>query len=1304
MAEINLQSFLEELDKLLENEAHEEVIGRCKHILKTYPKHLDTYRILGKALLEKNRHQDAQDVFQRVLSAEPRDFISHAAMSVVYEEQHQLDEAIWHMERAFEQEPNNQAVREELRRLYRQRDGFEPAQIQLTPGALASQYARGGLYAQAIAELRRALSDHPDRMDLLTLLAECLWKSGQVKDAAEVAARILEKLPNCLVANQTLGEMWLRYGRAQEAAFYLARVEALAPYRVLEIASGGAPVDREAVRIPELEWSGAAASLAAGAPDWVAAVGEAFADESEEVPDWARDLGGSTAAPLSVEEALQFNMADYARGTEETVPEWMADLRAEAQPDQEPMSPFAPDWMTETEVGPIETTLPEADSTDLDWMQGFSTDLAPEEEEKPDRVPTGLTDELEGAEQEQPDWLREFMGDAGEAAAEEEPSAVEAPDWLTGGDLGAGAALRPVEAPAEPAPDWWSESASAEAAIDEDAWLAGMMGSAETTEAPAAEVEAGAIPDWFTAPQAEAGPAEEADMEWLTGITEPAAEEAAPVGEMDMDWLTGMTEAPAAVVADEEIGADWLADMTESPAEGAAEGASRWTAGLPETPVEGVSGAESGAPRWTASLPETPAEGSSGAAPGAPRWTAGLPELPEEEPVAPGLEWMADLTAPSTTPKAGAEPAEPGVIPDWLAGAEPEAEAEPAEAAGMDWLTEAAEAPAEPGVIPDWLAGAEPEAEAEPTEAAGMDWLTEAAEAPTVAEPLSDWLGGAEPEVEAEPAEAVGMDWLTEAAEAPAEAGEVPDWLAGVAPEAEAEPAEALDADWFADIAEPSPEAEAGAQRSGLTDWLVEAGIEERVQSFEPGETPGGTGALAEVDELDWLTAFEPGYDPEAIARPKTTQILEELEEEEERAAPEVEAVEAAPAEPSDFLAELLASARAEEAPPVEAGEAEPVAEADFLAGLTASVEEEEALETPFPTVEAAEAEPAEATDFLAELLGASAVEEAETPEAPLFGEELEIGEEITPRWMAAVPEAPGELDISITPRWLAQTAEPEVQLDTEVIPRWLRAPTEETPMRPAWMAQPPEPEPPAEPVVFEELAAEFQPSVEAPAEVPGWPFEAEELEAEPVDTAVEAPGFEAPEMQAPAPEVEEAAPAVAPTSVEAALELETPVALDTAALEALMAVEEPAVALRLPKARFAFEWLEGPPPRAGFDGAAPTLSQAAFIAEPAFSEEDTTPSQPTESMRSIGAEEVTDVNFGVSADLQHAEPGDQDEVGPVDVPAAWLREPTRETGPLSEHRAHAGRQVAAPEWLRETREEAEDWDAPPEEDPPEQL
>src|SRR5258708_30269470 len=118
MTNTTLRAYLDELKLLLEQEALEEVMGHCRHILQHFPKNVETYRILGRALLEKNRHPEAGDVFQRVLSALPDDFVSHLGLSAFNEATGQIPQAIWNLERAHEQEPNNTALRDEIKRLY----------------------------------------------------------------------------------------------------------------------------------------------------------------------------------------------------------------------------------------------------------------------------------------------------------------------------------------------------------------------------------------------------------------------------------------------------------------------------------------------------------------------------------------------------------------------------------------------------------------------------------------------------------------------------------------------------------------------------------------------------------------------------------------------------------------------------------------------------------------------------------------------------------------------------------------------------------------------------------------------------------------------------------------------------------------------------------------------------------------------------------------------------------------------------------------------------------------------------------
>ena len=125
MSTTTLRAYIREIDSLIEQEQLDEAIAHSRYILQTFPKYVECYRLLGKAYLEAKRFGDAADIFQRVLSAVPDDFVSHIGMSIVREDEGNLDSAIWHMERAFETNPANPAIQQELKRLIGRRDGFD---------------------------------------------------------------------------------------------------------------------------------------------------------------------------------------------------------------------------------------------------------------------------------------------------------------------------------------------------------------------------------------------------------------------------------------------------------------------------------------------------------------------------------------------------------------------------------------------------------------------------------------------------------------------------------------------------------------------------------------------------------------------------------------------------------------------------------------------------------------------------------------------------------------------------------------------------------------------------------------------------------------------------------------------------------------------------------------------------------------------------------------------------------------------------------------------------------------------------
>src|SRR5512147_897152 len=196
MAKISLRAYNHEIESMIEQgQRLDEAVAHCRHILIAFPKHLDTYRLLGKAYLEAKRHDQAVDIFRRVLVAAPEDFVSHVGMSIIADDKSRLDDAIWHMERAFEVQPSNAAIQGELQRLFGRRDGVEPPKIRLTRGALAHMYVQGELYTQAISEIRAVLAHDKGRTDMQVLLARAYLRNGQKAEASDACSALLSVSP-----------------------------------------------------------------------------------------------------------------------------------------------------------------------------------------------------------------------------------------------------------------------------------------------------------------------------------------------------------------------------------------------------------------------------------------------------------------------------------------------------------------------------------------------------------------------------------------------------------------------------------------------------------------------------------------------------------------------------------------------------------------------------------------------------------------------------------------------------------------------------------------------------------------------------------------------------------------------------------------------------------------------------------------------------------------------------------------------------------------------------------------------------
>lgn len=707
MAKITLRAYQHDIEGLIEKGQIEEAIGHCKYILKQYPKYIDVYRLLGKAYLEGQRYTEASDILQRVLSVIPDDFISQIGMSIIREDEGNLDASIWHMERAFEVQPSNAAVQEELKRLYGRRDGVQPPKIRLTRGAMVRMYARGELYTQAIAEIFGALKEDPQRYDLQIILAKMYYLSGQKTKAVQTCNEILTKLPFCLEANKILAELLPDTDRPDDAKLIQKRMAGLDPYYGFINPKNQtlSDVPDTAVMIERIEWQPSQA--ADSQPDWAKTIGVAWETKEDATPDWLKQVSEPAQPkvanvtdnnpPMSNQEpdnplSVLPQPEMPPMGTNETLPPVPP-----TSPEEPIEKPEIPDWMssvgwspsTSSEEEPASLTLspdnltPQSENDILpaeipDWLKA----IAPAEDQSPKKD----AEDLSG--------LENLFAQNPPAASDTQPTAVSTAQAEIPTPLETNLPAEPVSTaqPADDFPDWLNSLAKEQSTGsltlpdgDLPDWLRGSKKEEAPNPTPSSQsMPPAPIPsiDW-TAPQQPAIPLPEASTQpgstdtvpdWLldANLTPPVT----PISDTQPHKVQAPAEVPTPAIPPEPVIAETSSTPVES-AQPAGDSSQNIDSGLAW--LESLA-AKHGADEATLSTKmgerlEIP-----------PEWLQ--QQSISQEPVQPVAAQTAETPVESQTSTPAPEKAE---LPDWLAGVlaqefpEESSPEIPTPAASSDW-------------------------------------------------------------------------------------------------------------------------------------------------------------------------------------------------------------------------------------------------------------------------------------------------------------------------------------------------------------------------------------------------------------------------------------------------------------------------------------------------------------------------------------------------------------------------------------------------------------------------------------------
>lgn len=195
MAEVFLQDLSIQLHELLAVQRQREAgfaLGR--HILRHWPKHLDTYVQLGRAALAIGLYADAADLFRRALSADPEAGELWAGLRQAASALGQTEES----DRAA---------------LYERDLLPDPVDPELSPLAQATVAAKQEAWDVALVAYRQALAQSPNDVVAALGLASALARRGRFDQCEPVAKAVAGQLPYCLRAHLLLAEGSRRLGR-----------------------------------------------------------------------------------------------------------------------------------------------------------------------------------------------------------------------------------------------------------------------------------------------------------------------------------------------------------------------------------------------------------------------------------------------------------------------------------------------------------------------------------------------------------------------------------------------------------------------------------------------------------------------------------------------------------------------------------------------------------------------------------------------------------------------------------------------------------------------------------------------------------------------------------------------------------------------------------------------------------------------------------------------------------------------------------------------------------------------------------
>jgi tetratricopeptide (TPR) repeat protein len=195
------------------------------------PNDAEVFKNLYEIALSKGSKEEAIGYLKRYLAIKPGNARAQKDLGDIYYEKKMSDDALAAYRAAAKADPSVKGIYKRYSEIIMAKETADPAEvISVLSGAIASGEADANIYAalgssyhkhgqcnKAIDMFQKALQLDPRQILLLTLLAECQAKSGNVKDAIITFEQAITMNTGAVQEYKALGDLYLQQSKAAQA-------------------------------------------------------------------------------------------------------------------------------------------------------------------------------------------------------------------------------------------------------------------------------------------------------------------------------------------------------------------------------------------------------------------------------------------------------------------------------------------------------------------------------------------------------------------------------------------------------------------------------------------------------------------------------------------------------------------------------------------------------------------------------------------------------------------------------------------------------------------------------------------------------------------------------------------------------------------------------------------------------------------------------------------------------------------------------------------------------------------------------